>query len=133
VRKTGTAALRGHCQSGNRRDAICCRGGADQRAPGRLTRYRVRELEPQHCVALTGPAIAATRYAARAGAEAPGTRLVQMRDFHWLGTIDPAALPSRGMDRYARVRSTCPPRPARLFRAKRASPWNLPMARLVAP
>lgn len=48
--------------------------------------------------------------------EALETRIVRLRDFNWLGDVDPADLPAEGIALHARVRSTRPPRPARLMR-----------------
>src|SRR5690606_19851386 len=47
--------------------------------------------------------------------EALETRLVHLRDFNWLGDIDVGAIPEGGIDVHARLRSTRPPRPARLL------------------
>ncbi|MBO6718425.1 MAG: tRNA 2-thiouridine(34) synthase MnmA [Rhizobiaceae bacterium] len=46
--------------------------------------------------------------------EALVTRRIVLRDFNWLGEEDPAALPAGGVELYAKVRSTRPPKPARL-------------------
>ncbi|MBL8583956.1 MAG: tRNA 2-thiouridine(34) synthase MnmA [Rhizobiaceae bacterium] len=48
--------------------------------------------------------------------EALDTRRVVLRDVNWLGDVALADLPEEGIDLYAKVRSTRPPRPARLRR-----------------
>lgn len=47
--------------------------------------------------------------------EALETRAVALRDVNWIGAGDFADLPAQGLDILARVRSTRPPVPARLF------------------
>ncbi|MEX0955184.1 MAG: tRNA 2-thiouridine(34) synthase MnmA [Rhizobiaceae bacterium] len=47
--------------------------------------------------------------------EALDTHRIVLRDFNWLGDGDAAALPETGVELYAKVRSTRPPRPARLL------------------
>ena len=47
--------------------------------------------------------------------EALETRRIRMRALNWLGDGEPEAFGSNGIDLFARVRSTRPPRPARLF------------------
>ena len=44
------------------------------------------------------------------------TRRLHLRHVNWLGTGDLASLPEAGLDVWAKVRSTRPPRPARLSR-----------------
>jgi tRNA-specific 2-thiouridylase len=43
------------------------------------------------------------------------THRIVLRDFNWLGDEDAAALPETGVELYAKVRSTRPPKPARLL------------------
>ncbi len=47
--------------------------------------------------------------------EALDTHRIMLRDFNWLGDEDLSALPQGGVELYAKVRSTRPPRPARLL------------------
>jgi tRNA-specific 2-thiouridylase len=47
--------------------------------------------------------------------EALDTHRIVLRDLNWLGDEDIAALPGTGVELYAKVRSTRPPRPARLI------------------
>ncbi|MGN6550633.1 MAG: aminomethyltransferase beta-barrel domain-containing protein, partial [Pararhizobium sp.] len=46
--------------------------------------------------------------------EALETRTLELRDVNWLGDAPLGALPEGGFDCFAKVRSTRPPRPARL-------------------
>ena len=46
--------------------------------------------------------------------EALAVRRLELRDVNWLGDGDPDDLPAGGVDLFVRVRSTRPPRPARL-------------------
>jgi len=48
-------------------------------------------------------------------AEALKTHKVYLRDVNWLGDIAAAELPEQGLEIYAKIRSTRPPAPARLF------------------
>lgn len=47
--------------------------------------------------------------------EALRTRIVELRDVNWLGSVDLAAIGEEGLALYARVRSTQPPQPATLI------------------
>lgn len=47
--------------------------------------------------------------------EALATHRLHLRDVNWLGDMPLSDLPAEGLDVYARVRSTRPPAPARLF------------------
>lgn len=71
----------------------------------------VSAAEPLYIVALdarTATVIVGPR-------EALATHTVELRDVNWLGDEPLSSLPDAGLELYARVRSTRPPKPAKLF------------------
>lgn len=70
----------------------------------------VVHLDPEHARVIVGPR------------EALETHKIYLRDLNWLGDEDLSALPSSGIELFAKVRSTRPPRPA-ILHAQNGVAW----------